>query len=198
MKNLQTRLLKILATASLFLFSLSSYAQSQKIVAADSLFKAKQYTQSLELYQSIFDQGQYSPSMLLKMAYIQEGLGKIGPTLYDLEVYHRITGEEEAAQKIEELAAKFKLSGYEPNDNSRFQNWLNKKLTFVQAALAIALCLAAYAMFVQKRKNQKPWFTVAGVVVLALAMSYFTNLHAASTVITKDNHTYLMDGPSAG
>src|SRR3954468_14023429 len=111
MKNLQTVVLKFIVSVAFFFSCLYSVAQSQKITQADSLFRAKQYTQSLEVYQSLFNEQKYSPAMLLKMAYIQEGLGKIGQTLYYLKLYHLATDDEQALRKMEELAGKFGLSG---------------------------------------------------------------------------------------
>src|SRR5690348_1763124 len=103
MKNLQTWFLKFVITSSFFFFCLVTVAQAQKIKQADSLFQAKQYTQSLALYQSVFNEKKYSPAMLLKMAYIQEGLGKIGQTLYYLRLYYLASDDEQALHKMEEL-----------------------------------------------------------------------------------------------
>src|ERR1041385_4283576 len=100
MKNLQTWFLKFIVIITFFFFCQCSNAQSQKIIQADSLFRAKQYMQSLEVYQSLFSEQRYSPAMLLKMAYIQEGLGKIGQTLYYLKLYHVATDDEQALRKI--------------------------------------------------------------------------------------------------
>ena len=60
----------------ILLFPAYSYAQraEDEILQADSLFRAKQYTQSLSIYQSLLNKNSYSNAMLLKMAYIQEGL----------------------------------------------------------------------------------------------------------------------------
>src|SRR5689334_2250894 len=96
MKNLQTWLLKFLITLPFFFNYQVVEAQSQQIQQADSLFRSKQYTQSLEVYQAMFKERKYSPAMLLKMAYIQEGLGKIGQTLYYLKLYHLATDDEQA------------------------------------------------------------------------------------------------------
>src|SRR5258706_15718509 len=136
MKNLQAWFLKIIIAFVPLFYFLSAEAQTQNMTKADSLFRAKQYTQSLELYQSIFNEKSYSPAMLLKMAYIQEGLGKIGPTLYYLKLYNLVSNDEQALNKMGELAAIFKLSGYAEKDADRFQRWINKNRILIQPAVA--------------------------------------------------------------
>src|SRR5277367_2596703 len=124
MKILQTCFLKIVITLSLFFSVVPIHAQPQKIKTADSLFRVKQYTQSMELYQSLFIEKKYTSAMLLKMAFIQEGLGKIGPTLYYLKLYYLASDDEQALHKMEELAGKFKLNGYSFSEEDRLQRWV--------------------------------------------------------------------------
>lgn len=198
MKNLQTWFLKFLITIPFFLSAQTAGAQTQKIKLADSLFQAKQYTQSLDLYQSLFSAGQSSPAMLLKMAYIQEGLGKIGPTMYYLKLYHSATDDDQALLKMEELAAKFKLSGYDSNDASRVWLWINKKITFVKFGLTGASLLISYGLFLRKRKKQRPWLAAAAIILISTAMLYLNNFYAVHSVIVNNDRTYLMAGPSSG
>jgi hypothetical protein len=197
MKNLQTWLLKILIAIPFFFSPGFANAQSQKIARADSLFKAKQYTQSLELYQSVFNEKQYSPAMLLKMAYIQEGLGRIGQTLYYLKLYHRVTEDEQAEKKMEELAAKFKLTGYESNDASRVQQWISKKVTLIQVCLTLIL-LAVFGTIYNRKKETKPWLALGLVVIIAASLLYLNNAYEVKSVIVNGDRTYLMEGPSSG
>jgi hypothetical protein len=198
MKNLQTRFLKFIPALVLFFSFGSTGAQSPKIKEADSLFRSKQYTQSFELYQSLFQEKKYTPAMLLKMAYIQEGLGKIGTTLYYLTLYHKASGDEQALQKMDELAAKFKLSGYDSTDASRVQLWINKKMNVIQVALTFILLATAYFLYRSKKENQKPWLAAIVIVVLSAGILYITNFYTAGSVILSDTRTYLMKGPSAG
>jgi len=78
MKHMQKRILQTAAVAALLLLSLSTNAQvfGYRLKMADSLYGKKQYTQSLELYREIFNERNYSPAMLLRMAYIEEGLSQ--------------------------------------------------------------------------------------------------------------------------
>jgi len=42
---------------------------------ADSLFNQRSYKEAMEIYEVNFESGIYSTSMLLKMAFIAEGIG---------------------------------------------------------------------------------------------------------------------------
>ena len=198
MKNLQAWFLKIIITFPFLLYCLSVNAQTQRIAKADSLFRAKQYTQSLELYQAAFNEQKYSPAMLLKMAYIQEGLGKIGPTLYYLKLYNLASNDEQALNKMEELAAKFKLSGYAEKDADRFQRWINKNRMLIQAAVAGILSIAAFSFFVQRKQHQKPWASAVAILLFSALIFYLNNFYSSNPVIVGNDHAYLMEGPSAG
>jgi hypothetical protein len=198
MKNLQTGFLKFIVLIAFFFSYQYSVAQSQKIMRADSLFRAKQYTQSLEVYQSLFSQQKYSPAMLLKMAYIQEGLGKIGQTLYYLKLYHLASDDEQALHKMEELATKFKLTGYDANDATRFQQWIRKKMTIVQLGLAGILLLLSYVMFVKRRKGKKSWIAAVAIIVVSASILYLNNFYSSNSIIVNNDRTYLMKGPSSG
>jgi hypothetical protein len=198
MKNLQTRFLKFTLYFTLFFCFQLVQAQSDKIKAADSLFRSKQYTQSLDLYQSIFNNKEYSPSMLLKMAYIQEGLGKIGLTLYYLKLYHLASNDEQALNKMEELAGKFKLTGYESNDASRMQLMFNKNRMNLQIGLLCVLLIVSVMYYWQRSKDKKPWAVSFIIFFVAATILYLNNSSSFKSVIVKNDRTYLMAGPSAG
>jgi hypothetical protein len=198
MKNLQTWFLKFLITIPFFCSCQFAGAQSQKIKLADSLFQSKQYTQSLELYQSLFQEGKYSPAMLLKMAYIQEGLGKIGQTLYYLKLYQVASDDDQALRKMEELALKFKLGGYDSDDAGRLWQWINKRIMMVQLGLAGTLLLILYTLFIRKQKGQQPWLAAGVVIVVSASLLYLNNYYSNSSVIVNNDRTYLMEGPSSG
>ena len=113
---MQRLFLKILPLFALVSLAISHSAPAQtsgfRLKTADSLFQAKRYTQSLEHYEEILRQRQYSPAMLLKMAYIHEGLNNIGSAMYYLNLYYIATADETVVDKMDELATKFDLEGY--------------------------------------------------------------------------------------
>jgi len=71
------------------IITFSAVGQENILTRADSLYATKQYTQAFERYEVLFAGGRYSPAMLLKMAYIQEGLGHLGESLYYINLYYR-------------------------------------------------------------------------------------------------------------
>src|SRR3954471_13835099 len=116
MKIIQCHGLKFLvmffASALLGPFNAQAQQFSHRLAVADSLFSTKQYTQSLEQYKTVLDQRQYTPAMLLKMAYIQEGLSNIGPSMYYLNLYFLSSNDKSALKKMEDMATKYNLKGY--------------------------------------------------------------------------------------
>ena len=132
-----------------------SWAQSVNslLAEADSLFAKQQYTQSFDLYDSIYQyQQEASPSMLLKMAYIKEGLGDITTAEYYLNEYYLATANEQALQKMEDLANANDLDGYQHNDITFFFNLYYKNYNWLVIGL-IFMCLALFSVIIyQKRK----------------------------------------------
>jgi hypothetical protein len=198
MKYLQIGFLKIILYSILFFSQSLCHAQNEKIVRADSLFKAKQYTQSLELYQSVFNDKKYTPAMLLRMAYINEGLGKVGATLYFLKLYHLATGDDHALKKTEELAAKFKLTGYEEDTSGKMQRGIITNAIWIQAGLSLALLIIAIAIFFQQKQSRRPWELQAAFILVVGVLFYFNNFSSSESGIVTSEKAYLMDGPSAG
>src|SRR5689334_22771820 len=99
MKNKQkggVEILIIIALIFLHAPLLKAQPSAQITKAADSLFRARQYSQSFELYKAILEQHYYSPAILLKMAYIQEGLGHLGRSMYYLNLYYQATDDKQA------------------------------------------------------------------------------------------------------
>jgi len=170
------------------------------IKMADSLFLARQFTQSLDLYQQTFASGLYTPAMLLKMAYIEEGLSHKAKALYYLTLYHRVTHDEDALLKMEELAEKFKLSGYQTSDQSRLLGW------YQQLNLPISLTLTTlsflfFSLFLVTRRNKSTnaygWFALIVTCLLALGIHQYASTQFQYAILTAPQ-TYVMTGPSAG
>ena len=186
---------------SLAAFS-TGFAQTSayRLKTADSLFAAKRYTQSLEHYESILKQKQYSPAMLLKMAFMEEGLNRIGQAMYYLNVYYLVTHDKAVLEKMEDLAKKNNLEGYKTTDADRFFSFYHDHFLSISLTLgAVALFLFSIIAYMRKREKQKPVFAAVTLVVVLVALAYHINLsgNQTSAIITAQD-TYLMDGPSAG
>lgn len=205
---MQKGLPKIVIASMLCLFLCATEAWSNEaankegqstLSHADSLFNSKQYTQALQHYQSIFASGRYSPAMLLRMAYIQEGLNHLGESLYYLNLYFLATDDVQALKKMEELAKKNNLQGYETDEFTRIFGWLQEH--YASIALAIAsICLFVLAfMYAQTtRRQEKPLLSgVALLLMLAVLYLHVNFSKKAQRAIVAGQPTYLMSGPSA-
>ena len=171
-----------------------------RLKMADSLFQTKRYTQSLEHYEEILRQRQYSPAMLLKMAYINEGLNHIGPAMYYLNLYHIATNDKTVLTKMDELATKFRLEGYETTDTDRFWSfYLDHHLSISLAIAALAVLMVSFMYHARFKRHTRP--VASGIAVVALTLLLVAHQvygsHRSRGIIA-DATTYLMDGPSAG
>jgi hypothetical protein len=195
---MQTQYLKILA---LIIISTYSWAQETPVILnrADSLFYAKQYTQSFRFYDSLIKEKKYSAAMLLKMAYIKEGLGQPGRSLYYLNLYLQATDDDQAATKMEELADKHRLEGYASSESAPVKMWIKKNNSSITMLLAAFVLLSFGWLVYQKRKRETSVLPLALLIPLSIILAWFANWEAAPTyVIVSQPKTYLMSGPSGG
>lgn len=193
--------MKKIAVLLFLLVTFSSTAvKSQTVQEADSLFNEKKYTESFEIYKLILEQKhQASPSMLLKMAYIKEGLGGFSDALYYLNLYYLKTADRKVLDKMEELAAKNSLVGYSFNDlefvQTLFYKYYNNLVVFL---LAIAiLCLSAVYLLKVKRKSNPSLAAIGMVVTLAVLFYTLNFAKDYDRAIVSKSNSYLMSGPSA-
>jgi hypothetical protein len=203
-KRQNTKLkLFILFTFSFLMISYTGICENQKdrLMIADSLFAQKKYTQSFDLYQEIYTSyGKVSPSMLLKMAFVKEGLGDYSNALYYLNLYYLKTYDKKVLKKMENLAERYHLEGYNYDDAEFFLNLYQRFQIqidlFVTGLLLIFLGILVY----QKRKNghisaMTGYAYISLLVVLLLVNNFGRERKQA--IISSDN-AYLMDGPSPG
>ena len=175
-------------------------AHEQALRQADSLYARQQYTQAFDLFQSLYQNNQYTPAMLLKMAHIQEGLGRLGESLFYLNIYFLATDDQQALKKMEELAKKNNLEGYETGETTRILTWIKEH--YVQLALTIAaLSILLLALAYTQRKRQNPSAAFAGVLYFMALTVLFIHINftrPGARGIVSDPQTYLMSGPSGG
>ena len=168
---------------------------------ADSLFLEKKYTQSFEIYQDLLsDKKQSSPSMLLKMAYIKEGLGDYSNALYYMNLYYLQTHNKRALKKMEDLAKKYDLKGYNYTDFKFFMNIFYRYYVSIVLGLSgLVLILISYMAYKKLKIQQKPGFSLFYLVITLIVLFYVVNFgreYKKGIIIV--NKSYLMDGPSAG
>lgn len=178
-----------------------SQTVNTQLSTADSLFRAQKYTESLAVYNDILENtGKASPAMLLKMAYVNEGLENFGEALYYLNNYYNMSADQNALTKMRNLATARSLEGYEADNLDyalRIYNEYHYLLVVFLAALGLLMLAIIYQ---QKRKQGKPasslGLALIFVMVAALCLTNFSGLKPQG--IISGANTYLMTGPSAG
>jgi len=200
---MQNRVLKIVKL-SLFLlvFSTIGHAQSNNpmLVRADSLFGQKRYIQSLELYRQLFDSHRYTPAMLLRMAYIEEGLNNVSRSAYYLNLYYLATQDEDVLKKLEELAAKNRLEGYATDETDAMLSfYLTHRGLITSLLLVLAGLTLAIAIVQRVKLNNRPIGEFIGLCIISLLFVFHISQQMMwEKAIISKNNTYLMNGPSAG
>lgn len=174
---------------------------SSLLVKADSLFAKQQFTQSFDLYDSLYTtQEEASPAMLLKMAYIKEGLNDITSAQYYLNEYYLITKNEQALQKMSDLAKANDLSGYQHDDITfMFSLYYQNYNWLVLGLIAICLIILGLIIFQKKRYKVAPWFNSFLLVLLLVGLFTLVNFgrdYNRGVIIR--NNTYIMAAPSSG
>lgn len=192
----------IVVSAILFITgaqSAFSQTSSFRLRTADSLFNSKRYTQSIEHYEEILKQKQYTPAMLLKMAYVKEGLLQIGPALYYLNLYYISTRDKTALEKMDELASKYNLEGYEASEADSMITFYHDYHVHISAAVsALMLLMLSFAFYTKFRLKKRP--IVSTIMLAVFAVLLVVNLNYGermATGIVANPSTYIMSGPSA-
>lgn len=177
----------------------ASQISSHRLHTADSLFEAKRYTQSLSHYEQILAQNEYTPAMLLKMAFIQEGLLNIGMAMYYLNLYYVDTNDTAALEKMSELARKYNLEGYSVEYGGFATFYHNYHLYITIALSAMMLLFFSIVVYTRLRIKVRPAISFAFLSLFAVMLSVhlYYGLEKPSGVITQPR-TYVMSGPSAG
>ncbi len=173
----------------------------EKLLQADSLFNARRYTQSFDLYESILrDDKLSSPAMLMKMAYIREGLNNAADALYYLNLYYLKTSDKEVLQKMETLAEEKGLRGYDFNDFEFFKTIFYRYYSYlIYILFALGLLLLALAYRSRFKQQQRPVLPAIGMVFVLALLFYTLNFGLSyDRGIIMEDQTYLMEGPSAG
>ena len=160
----------------------------------DSLFKLRKYFDAKKIYENLYyEKNYFSDAMLLKLSFIEEGIGNYEKALIYLSKHYYQTHNKETSTKIKSIAKKNELIGFEQNDLSLILNAYNKNIYLIHSILVIILVL--YLIIGGKKDiNYHIRFMIISVLVLAI-MNF--NLTKKQGIVDQDN-TYIMNGPSSG
>ena len=201
---MQTNLTKkMLLLVPFLLWSGSMLGQTAEALLhqADTLFRSRRYPESLGKYEQILHgSGQATPAMLLRMAFIEEGLGQYTEALYYLNLYYRRHPRQAVAIKMEDIAARHNLSGYQFSDLDFFFIWYDRYYDYLMAGL---LLLSFLLLALAARKKRMGRFVLIrhgmGLLLVLLLNVALLNLRSgAGQAIVHHDGAYLMNAPSAG
>ena len=181
----------------------SSIAQKglDKVAKADSLFNQQKYTESFQLYQEALEKDHItSPAMLLKMAFIKEGLSDYSNALYYLNLYYLQTHNKRALRKMEEIAKEYSLFGYNYTDKEFFLNFFYRYYyQIVMIVVVTTLLIFAYLVYKKRKLRVKPGMSVINLVIAIILLFFMVNFgRSYGAGIIVEQNSYLMKGPSSG
>ena len=177
---------------------LTSVNGQLSLADADSLFENGKYTEAFETYDSLLQMGNASPQMLLKMAFIQEGLQDFTSALYYLSVYYELSGDKKVLGKMTEIASTHQLIGYEFDDIDFIANLYEQyRLYFVIGLLLFSLAMFAVLVY-HLRQGQSVVVPAILQILIITGLFLATNkIFAKQVAIVASDHTILRSAPSA-
>ena len=168
---------------------------------ADSLFEKGKYTESFEIYSAILETAeQLSPAMLLKMAYIKEGLHDNAGALYYLNLYYLKTSDKHTLNKMEDLASSSELEGFAEADRNMFMHYVYDHFNLLIGILFIIIVgLAIIALYSKYKLKVKPYSSSVLLIIFLIGLFYLVNFARLSNDgIIIEQGGFIMSGPSAG
>ncbi|MTI21471.1 SH3 domain-containing protein [Fulvivirga sp. RKSG066] len=196
----------LLFSVCLSILALPCFGQSEDrlpdaLAQADSLFKVRKYTESFKIYEHLlYAERQASPAMLLRMSFIKEGLGNSSEALYYLNLYYLQTADRKVLSKMEELATKEGLFGYDFSDWEFIQTIFYRYfMHFVAVLSALALLMLAIMYYQKFKLGKSPIPAALGLIFVLCILFYTLNFGKDyGKSLVNDSNTYIMTGPSAG
>ncbi|TAD99017.1 MAG: SH3 domain-containing protein [Bacteroidetes bacterium] len=202
MQHICKKILKIFIGLS-FVFVQLANAQSvsQELNKADLLFGQKKYTEALPIYEKLLESQQiYSPAMLLKMAYIREGMipSDYTTALFYLNLYYQHLPESRVLEKITELADKNKLAGYKLSDvEYLLANYKKYHFFVILSIIALFASGLAYIYFSHKKGNDVLYYAILFSLLMSVFFYVYNVGFDKKKGIVKKEKVFLMKSPSA-
>ena len=181
MPNLQRIFLaKLLIFFITLVQSINCQADTNKLDLADSLFNSQNYKEALAIYENLyFEDESYSPAMLLKMAFISEGLGDYPKTTLYLSKYYEHNPNPRVTNKIKALTEQPALIGYQISDREQFFKILADHRAEITSLLALFLIVSLILLF-RYRENLRPALFIPSLVLILLVFMANNFLHGTS------------------
>lgn len=168
---------------------------------ADSLFLAEDYAQAAIYYEKLQQVYKYTtPQTLMRLAFMKEGSGDHVSALYYLNLYYLQKPEKKVLQKIQELAAKNELIGYDFTDLEYLLFLYNHYYIYVVVALLL-LCIIITVDIIKtkiqkKQTTYKPILLII-VLILSFGLINYPNFYYKRAIIYYDNARLMTDASAA-
>lgn len=182
----------------LFLQSIHCQANVPQLLVADSLFNQRSYKEAMEIYQPNFQLGIYSPSMLLKMAFISEGIGDSEKATLYLSKYYDLSPNPQTISKIKTLTGQSELVGYEVSDGMRFVLFLVEYREIIVGSLTLFLIMSLIFLWSKGNKLTEARFYWPSVILITLIFLTNNFLKGPNTALVTSSPTLIMTKPTAG
>ncbi len=170
----------------------------KELVKADSLYEKKQYISAIKIYEKIYNAGNSSPAMLLKLARIEEGMGNPGKSMYFLEKYYQFTKDEKVIDYLKETAETKKAIGFDYGLTYQADLFYKEWKIYFQFFFSVIIFLGLGLMIKNRNTTYKKrnYFALAFIPLLIVA--FLNNYDGKSEAIITNTPSYLLEGPSAG
>ncbi|MBC6367313.1 hypothetical protein DDT91_10965 [Algoriphagus sp. AK58] len=182
----------------LFLQSIHCQANVPQLLVADSLFNQRSYKEAMEIYQVNFQLGVYSPSMLLKMAFISEGIGDSEKATLYLSKYYDLSPNPQTISKIKTLTGQSELVGYEVSDGMRFVLFLVEYREIIVGSLTLFLIMSLIFLWSKGNKLTEARFYWPSVILISVIFMTNNFLKGPNTALVTSSPTLIMTKPTAG
>ncbi len=151
----------------------------------------------MEIYEVNFESGIYSPSMLLKMAFITEGIGDSERATLYLSKYYDLNPNPQTISKIKTLTGQAQLVGYEVSDGMRFVLFLVEYKEILVGSLTLFLIMSLIVLWSQGKKLTEARFYWPSSLLIALIFLANNFLNGPSTGLVTSSPTLIRSKPTA-
>jgi hypothetical protein len=182
------------------LISLPAAAQpgALKLQKADSAFVAGAYLPAFQLYRQVLRQHAVaSPRMLLRMAYVQDGLGHYPAALYYLSMAHKRQPNLATWRKMVALARDRRLTGYPDTWRQDLHLLVQRYYYPGLQILLIGAVTGGMLLLLRRGRLSRGWWVSYGTYLL-LTGTYLLGLAPERVALVARPRAALMSGPSAG
>ncbi|WP_370539313.1 hypothetical protein [Algoriphagus sp. AK58] len=152
----------------------------------------------MEIYQVNFQLGVYSPSMLLKMAFISEGIGDSEKATLYLSKYYDLSPNPQTISKIKTLTGQSELVGYEVSDGMRFVLFLVEYREIIVGSLTLFLIMSLIFLWSKGNKLTEARFYWPSVILISVIFMTNNFLKGPNTALVTSSPTLIMTKPTAG